>query len=241
MGSPPQGRNVFTTMNETPSMDLPPAVLTEGGQLGPSFEKQLVERDVFLEVLDQSIEALQEEEVPYVLVGGIASAVLGRARWTLDIDVLIRPNDVDRTMRAFERAGFVTAPYNELWLYKAAKKGVVVDVLIRSSGDIYLDDEMLRRSEIREFEDRKIRIAPPEDIVMMKALAHAEETPRYWFDAVSILARCDLDWEYLVRRARLGPRRILSLLFYAQSIDLVVPEGPVVELMRSVLPGAGES
>jgi hypothetical protein len=72
--------------------------------------------------------------------------------------------------------------------------------------------------------------------MMMKALAYSEDTPRYWFDAVSILARCDLDWEYLVRRARLGPRRILSLLFFAQANDLVVPDEPMVELLRTVMP-----
>src|ERR687888_779908 len=147
-----------------------------GGVLAPGFEKQSVDRHVFLEVLDDAVRAIQGQEIPYVFVGGIASAVLGRARWTLDLDILIRPNDIERTMRALEEAGFTTAPFNVLWLYKASKNGVVVDVLIRSTGDIYLDEEMLARAERREFEGRQLLIAPPEDVVMMKALAHSEET-----------------------------------------------------------------
>jgi predicted nucleotidyltransferase len=211
---------------------------SEGSLLGPLFEKQSVDRQVFLQVLDDVVRAIEGEEIPYVFVGGVASAVLGRARWTLDLDVLIRPNDVDRTLRELEDVGFDTAPYNVLWLYKAAKNGVVVDVLIRSTGDIYLDEEMLERSSRLEFEGRELAVAPPEDIILMKALAYSEDTPRYWFDALSILARCDLDWDYLVRRARLGPRRILSLLFFAQANDLAVPEEPIVELLRTVMPPA---
>jgi hypothetical protein len=94
---------------------------------------------------------------------------------------------------------------------------------------------MLARSSVREFEGRKLRVAPPEDILVMKALAYAEETPRYWFDALSIVARCELDWEYLIERSRIGPRRILSLLFYAQANDLVVPDDVLRALIDEVL------
>jgi hypothetical protein len=217
--------------------DLPAPLLTESGKLGPTFEKHVVDKDVYLQVLDETIAVLEGEGLPYLFVGGIASAVLGRARFTLDIDTFVRATDVDRVMRAFEVAGFVTAPYNPLWLFKAARHGVVVDVLIRSTGDIYLDGEMLDRSSVREFEGRTVRVPPPEDILVMKVLAHAEETPRYWFDALSIVARCDLDWEYLLERARVGPRRILSLLFYAQANDLVVPDEVIRALIGDVLPG----
>ena len=30
-----------------------------------------------------------------------------------------------------------------MWLYKAWKDGVLVDVIFRSSGEVYLDDEMV--------------------------------------------------------------------------------------------------
>jgi hypothetical protein len=38
-----------------------------------------------------------------------------------------------------------------------------------------------------------------------------------------VVAAGALDWDYLVRRAAKGPRRVLSLLLYATSLDLVVP------------------
>jgi hypothetical protein len=70
-------------------------------------------------------------------------------------------------------------------------------------------------------------------------VAHEEETPRYWHDALSIIARAQLDWEYLLKRARLRARRILALLVYAQSNDLVVPDGVIRTLFGMVFEGDG--
>ena len=51
-----------------------------------------------------------------------------------------------------------------------------------------------------------------------------QETPRYWYDGLSVLTRNEPDWDYLLRRARHGPRRVLSFLVFARSNGLVIPE-----------------
>jgi hypothetical protein len=44
-------------------------------------------------------------------------------------------------------------------------------------------------------------------------------------------------WEYLLRRARRsGPRRVLSLMLYAESNDLAVPAEAVESLLGAVHP-----
>jgi hypothetical protein len=59
--------------------------------------------------------------------------------------------------------------------------------------------------------------------------------PRHWHDALAILGVCDLDWEYLERRARqFGARRVLSLLVYGQSNDMVVPTAPIRRLFEAL-------
>ena len=63
---------------------------------------------------------------------------------------------------------------------------------------------------------------------------HAEYSPRHWHDALALIVACDLDWDYLARRARHGPRRVLSLLLYAQSNDLPVPARVVQDLFALV-------
>ena len=66
--------------------------------------------------------------------------------------------------------------------------------------------------------------------MVVKALAHDEESPRHWYDALGVIACGGLDWDYLVRRAAKGPRRVLSLLLYATSVDLVVPRSAIARL-----------
>jgi hypothetical protein len=68
-------------------------------------------------------------------------------------------------------------------------------------------------------------------------MIHDEDTPRHWYDALGILANAtseEIDWDYLLFRARQGPRRVLSLLLYAQSCDLVVPTGVVSALYEQI-------
>ena len=187
----------------------------------------------FHQTLDEAIAAMRGADVRFLIIGGIASAVMGRDRGTRDVDLFVRPEDARRALEALDVAGFDTKVAFPHWLYKGFKRDVLVDVIFRSSKDVLLDDEMLRRAQQREFRGRMLPIAPPEDLLIMKAVAADEDTPRYWYDALGIIAHADgLDWDYLVRRARQhGVRRILSLLIYAQSNDLVVPIAPIAELM----------
>jgi hypothetical protein len=125
-------------------------------------------------------------------------------------------------------------------LSKAMKHGVLVDVIFRSTRDILLGDEMLHRSRVMPFRGREVPLAPPEDLVVMKACAMSEDTSRYWYDAVSIIAHSELDWDYLVARAREhGARRLLSLLLFATSLDIVVPSEPIETLYDAI--GAGRA
>jgi predicted nucleotidyltransferase len=190
----------------------------------PAFACQQVPREVFLRILREVDAALQREGVEYTLIGGIASAVHGRPRVTHDVDLFVRPEDARPVLRALDDAGFITQERDQHWLYKGIKDGVLVDVIFKAKGDIYLDDEMSARVRTRDFHGVPLPIAPPEDLVVIKAIVHDEPTPRHWHDALAIIATVELDWDYLLRRARRGPGRVLSLLLYARSNDHVVPD-----------------
>jgi len=100
---------------------------------------------------------------------------------------------------------------------------------------VFVDDEMLSRAVVREVWGVPVKVMAPEDLIVTKVLAHGEETAHYWWDILAIVAACDLDWDYLVHRARRGPRRVLSVLFYAQSSDLTVPDAAVRRLLDTVV------
>jgi hypothetical protein len=178
--------------------------------------------------------ALDGGKVPYLLIGGLASAAVGRPRCSADIDLFVFPRDAGRALELLAPAGFDTEQTNPHWLYKATRGGVLVDLIFKGPRDVYLDEEMLARARVQPVLGRPVPVAPAEDLLVMKALVHDEETPRHWHDALGIVASGDLDWDYLVYRARKGNRRVLSLLYYALSIDLAVPARAVEALHRQI-------
>ena len=201
-----------------------------GGGEGPS-------EDELLDTLADAVQTLDAAGIPYLLMGGIGSFALGRPRSTDDIDLFLRPEDAKEALKALGDAGFETEETFPDWLFKAFKRGALVDLIFRSSGDVFLDDEMRQRSRDVEFKDLKIPVVSPEDLLVIKAVATKENSSHHWYDALAIIARCDLDWEYLLTRARqAGPRRVLSLLLYAESTDLAVPADVVDALFAAVRP-----
>lgn len=188
-------------------------------------------------VLAEAIAALDAEEVPHLLMGGLVVARYARPRTTDDVDVFVRPEHAARALDALSAAGFEVDEADPMWLYKAHKDGVLVDVIFRSSGEVYLDEEMLTRGVRDEVRGTAATLISPEDLLVIKAIATAEHGPHHWYDALAIIARTPLDWSYLVDRARqAGPRRVLSLLLYAESNDLAVPAEAVDQLLAIVHP-----
>jgi predicted nucleotidyltransferase len=189
-------------------------------------------------LIAEAAEILEREGVRYVLIGGIASSVHGRPRSTDDVDFLVDPVDARRALAALGDAGFETEETNPHWIYKAFRDGMTVDLMFNVHGNIYVDDEMLEHAAESTFAGRSVQVAAPEDVVVIKALAHDEPSWRHWHDALAIIAAQQLDWDYVVLRARHGAHRVLSLLVYAQSNDLIVPAAPIRMLFRQIYDGA---
>jgi cellobiose-specific phosphotransferase system component IIB len=59
-----------------------------------------------LEELDQLISALNENEIEYAVCGGLALAIHGFARATLDIDILIQPESLEKAYKIGAENGF---------------------------------------------------------------------------------------------------------------------------------------
>ena len=185
--------------------------------------------------VEDAVGVLRDDGIPFLFVGGIAAGLLGRGRYTGDIDLFVRPEDSRRSLQSLERAGFETSELNPHWIFKGIRGSVLVDVLFTLKGDIRLDDEMLERAPVRTFLGVDIPLLPPEDLIIVKAIVFDEETPRHWYDALGMIAGGPLDWDYLVRRARKSPGRMLSLLTFARSNDLLVPRAAIERLYRMVI------
>ena len=72
------------------------------------------ELDALHAVFAEVIHTLERYDVPYAVVGGLASAALGRPRASADVDVLVMPQDARRALGVLGDAGFAideTNPY----------------------------------------------------------------------------------------------------------------------------------
>lgn len=192
---------------------------------------------VFLDILGDVSQRLDQFGIDYGIFGGVASSALGRPRTTRDIDVFLRPERADAALDYLARGGYETDRLDEKWIYKAHKDGVVVDVIFSTRYGIYLDEEMSTRTRRATYEGVPIRTIGPEDLLIIKAIACDEASPKHWYDALGLIASNDLDWEYLQRRSVRAQRRVLSLLFYAQSIDYFIPERVMCSMMTRLTEG----
>jgi hypothetical protein len=197
----------------------------------------VTERDdlaLFRAVLGRAVAAITERGLPYAVFGSIASIAFGRPEASGDIDILVRPQDAEGVLDALADAGFACDRLDPTWIYKAYSDGVLVDVIFRTKGDIHLDEEALSRTAEREYAGQRIRLLAPEDVVVIEAVSAESQQPVHWENALGVIARTPLDWEYLARRARFAARRVLSLLIYAQSNDLIVPDPIIRSLFAAV-------
>jgi hypothetical protein len=59
-----------------------------------------------IDQLKQLVDLLADEGIPYAICGGLALAVHGKPRATIDIDILIQEQDLERVFAAGRKAGF---------------------------------------------------------------------------------------------------------------------------------------
>jgi hypothetical protein len=185
------------------------------------------------EALGRAASTLEAAGIPYALMGGLASAAVGRARATRDVDFFLPAETAEAALDALADAGFETERTDPAWLFKAFWRGVLVDLIFRSKGGVRFDAEMAARRRRITVGDTQVPALAPEDILVIKALANAEHVSRHWHDALGIVAANEIDWDYLLWRAQGHPYRVLSLLAYAASDGLPVP-GRVLRSLHEI-------
>jgi hypothetical protein len=187
-------------------------------------------REYYVNVLKEALQIIEAAEADHLVIGSAASRVLlgmplSEAE---DVEVLIGTDDADRLLEVLSQAGYATHRRDDGWIYKAAKPDVTIDLIFRAGERIRLDAEHLSRSTVREREGIALHLPSPKDLVIMKATFDAQDRQGRWYDALSILRRFEIDWEYLARRGLdQAPRRVLSLLLYAMDDGIHGPDDAV--------------
>lgn len=160
--------------------------------------------------LDRAIcaitDVLESERVPYAIVGGIANAVWGEPRATVDIDVTVTVDEraLASTIQAIasrlrpavsDPAEFVR---QTRVLPLDSQDGVRIGVIFAL---MPFEVEAIRGAQQIPIAGRQVRVVTAEDLILMKIIS---ERPRDLADAEAILRRrrSTLDREYVEPRVR---------------------------------------
>jgi hypothetical protein len=156
-------------------------------------------REFYREVM----EFLSRANVPF-LVGGAFAFVhqAGIDRSTKDLDIFVRPADVQRLLKASSDAGYEADLVFSHWIAKIRSPSGFVDVIFSSgNGVAVVDDQWFEHASEREVLGVRVLVAPPEESLWSKSFVMERER----FDGADIahiiLALGDqLDWDRLVER-----------------------------------------
>jgi hypothetical protein len=180
--------------------------------------------DDFPELLDamkRAAAVLRDEEVPYMLGGGLAAWARGGPPTEHDIDFFIREEDAERALGALEAAGMRPERPPEGWLFKAWAGDKLVDLIFSPSGG-KIDDGYFERAEELEVAAQKMPVASLEDVMTTKLMAINEQEPD--LSSVLELARSlreQIDWNQVRGRTEKSP--------FARAFFTLVEELGVVE------------
>jgi hypothetical protein len=149
---------------------------------------------------------LQQSEIPFVLGGGLSAWARGGPKTEHDVDFLLKPEDAEAALAAFDAAGWRTERPPEGWLYKTwHENDALVDLIFNpASGPI--TDEIIDRAPVSEVMALRINVSTLEDVMTAKLMAMTEQEPDYsalleWARAL----REQIDWEVVRSRTEASP------------------------------------
>jgi len=137
-----------------------------------------------LEPLYEPLEALQRLLSRFndrgVIIGGTAVSILGRARFTEDVDAmfLLSSEDLPHLVEMAKEEGIEPRIENAIQFARKNRVLLLTHTLTDTGIDISLgvlpfEEEMVERSMLHEVDENlQLRLPTPEDLIIMKAVAH---------------------------------------------------------------------
>ena len=150
-----------------------------------------------INALQKLIEAFDDQGI---IIGGVAASILGKPRLTADADavILLAVDDIPRLIELAEREGLMPrlpdveefARRSRVILLRHEESGINVDI---SLGLLPFEVEAVERSREYEAGSLHVRLPTPEDLIILKAVAHR---PKDMLDIAAVIEMQDsLDTE----------------------------------------------
>lgn len=149
---------------------------------------------------------LEQQAIPYMLIGGLAVAAWGEARATLDVDlsVWVEPDDFGAIVRAL-CSRLKALPADPLQFAKDTRvlpmissAGVRLDLVFAT---LPAERDLIARAQAKRLGGRMVNVASVEDLIWMKLIS---ERPKDLEDAQRLIRRFrrTLDLSYLEPRVQ---------------------------------------
>jgi hypothetical protein len=174
--------------------------------------------------LKRASAALRDAGVPFLLGGSLASWARGGPETRHDLDLMIRPQDVETALDALKEAGMRPERPPEDWLVKAWDGDTLVDLIYCPKG-LPVNDDLIARGEELSVLGMEMRVMALEDVLATKLLALTEHSLRYeGLLQISRALREQIDWPAVRARTESSPfaRAFFTL---AEGLD-IVPAAP---------------
>lgn len=160
-----------------------------------------------LSVLHDLVSWFHNLNVQGLVIGGVAASLLGRPRITHDVDalILVKKEKWKDFLESGKKFGFLPripdalnfAQKNRVFLMRHGQSGLDADISI---GGLPFEEEAIRKKIIVDIAGVKIPLPTPEDLIIMKAVAHR---PRDMADIESILeVHSNVDQKYIIKKVR---------------------------------------
>ena len=135
------------------------------------------------ELLRFTVDLLERLQIPYMLVGSMASSVYGEPRLTQDIDIVIAPSmpQLDALCDAFPSSDFYVSRESARQALRSRSQFNIldpssankIDFMIAKS-DAWAAEQLARRERMRLLPDLEGFAARPEDVILSKMQYYEE-------------------------------------------------------------------
>ena len=174
--------------------------------------------------LKRAAAALRDAGVPFLLGGSLASWARGGPETRHDLDLMIRPADVETALEALTEAGMRPERPPEDWLVKAWDGDTLVDLIYCPKG-LPVDDDLIARGEQLSVLGMDIRVMALEDVMATKLMALTEHSLRY--ESLLQIARAlreQIDWDQ-VRAATVSSPFARAFFALLEGLEILPAEG----------------
>jgi len=157
-----------------------------------------------VQALQKIVHILEEEHIPYMVVGGFALSYYNRARTTNDIDINIQvyPNQLEKIVKYYPdwmpslQAFKDNAERGTVFNLFDFDTGVKMDFMVYQDSDY--NWTAFERKKSVDYMRVKCNVSSPEDLVLSKLIWYnLSKSEKQWADLVFLMTIPDLNRQYL--------------------------------------------